>query len=120
MKKILLAIGFTAVLFCTVFITRRSVLNGAVLLKPSNSKEIGLGTIVAEPSKNTDTDMRININTATLKELIGLPGIGETIAQRIIDYREKNGPFRKIEEIMYVSGIGEGKFSVIYEYIKVE
>jgi competence protein ComEA len=52
----------------------------------------------------------INLNTATVKDLETLPGIGAKAAERIIAYREKNGPFKKIEELMNVQGIGEKSF----------
>ena len=62
----------------------------------------------------------ININTAGLDALETLPGIGPSTAQKIIDYREENGPFAQIEAIMDVSGIGEGKFDKIKDQITVE
>lgn len=61
----------------------------------------------------------VNINTASLDELDSLPGIGPTIAQRIIDYRTENGPFSTIEEIMDVSGIGPATFDDIKDLIMV-
>lgn len=57
---------------------------------------------------------KININTASAKELTQLDKIGPVIAERIVEYREKKGPFEKIEDIMKVSGIG----SKIFEGIK--
>ena len=61
----------------------------------------------------------ININTASKEELETLPGIGEVLAQRIIDYRRTNGYFKSIEEIKEVSGIGEKKFEAIKDLITV-
>jgi competence protein ComEA len=52
----------------------------------------------------------INLNTATAAELEKLPGIGQKVAARIVEYREKNGPFKKVEELMNVQGIGEKSF----------
>ncbi|MDR1988637.1 MAG: helix-hairpin-helix domain-containing protein [Acidobacteriaceae bacterium] len=52
----------------------------------------------------------VNLNTATVVELQALPGIGAKVAARIIEYRESKGPFKKIEELMNVQGIGEKSF----------
>lgn len=62
----------------------------------------------------------LNLNTATAEELTDLPGIGEKLAERIVAYRTAHGAFASIEEVMAVSGIGEGKFSAIRERITVD
>jgi len=62
----------------------------------------------------------ININTAASFELESLPGIGPTTAGKIIEYRTANGPFRSIEDIINVSGIGPGTYERIKDLITVE
>jgi competence protein ComEA helix-hairpin-helix repeat region len=68
------------------------------------------------PANNADEDL-ININTASLEELDSLPGIGPTTAQKILDYRDENGPFSTIEDIMNVSGISPATFEDIQDLI---
>ena len=61
----------------------------------------------------------VNINEATIGELIQLPHIGLSLAKRIVDYREENGPFENKEDIMMVSGIGETTYLDIEYYIEI-
>ena len=61
----------------------------------------------------------VNINTATVEQLQALPGIGEFRARSIVADREANGPFRIPEDLMRVSGIGEGTMQDILDYITV-
>jgi competence protein ComEA len=72
------------------------------------------GAATATPS----TEL-ININTASATELEALPGIGPTLAQRIVDYRTQHGPFQTIEDIMNVAGIGPAVFDQIQGLITV-
>jgi competence protein ComEA len=65
------------------------------------------------------SSQKIDINRAELWLLEALPGIGEVTAQRIVDYRSQNGPFRTIEDLLKVSGIGEGTLAKIKDYITV-
>ena len=65
----------------------------------------------------TTGDGRININTADIYTLMTLPGIGESYAQRIIDYRTANGPFKNISEIKNVEGIGDKRYESIKNLI---
>lgn len=64
--------------------------------------------------------IKVNINTANLDKLQTLPGIGEAMAKRIIEYRTENGKFQSIEDIKNVSGIGDSKFEKIKEYIVIK
>ena len=61
----------------------------------------------------------VNINTASAAELDALPGIGAKTAARIVEYRQKNGPFKKIEELMNVRGVGEKNFLKLKAQITV-
>lgn len=64
-------------------------------------------------------DGKVNLNTATEEQLMTLPGIGQAKAKSIIAWREKNGSFSKIEDLMEIEGIKEGVFSKIKDSIKV-
>ena len=68
----------------------------------------------------TEDANRVNINTADLDVLITLPGIGEETARKIIDYRETNGAFEVIEDILKIPSIGDKKFESLKENICVE
>ena len=72
-----------------------------------------------EGSEESSAGGRVNINLADLSELQTLPGIGPAKAQSIISYREQNGYYTAIEEIMYVDGIGEKTFASIKDMISV-
>jgi competence protein ComEA len=65
----------------------------------------------------TPTKEQVNINTATVKELQLLPRVGPALAQRIVDFRTANGPFKAPEEIIRVRGIGERSFALLQPYL---
>ena len=76
----------------------------------------------AEPGESgpePEEDAPVNINTATVEELCTLEGIGETLARRIVAYREEHGPFASVGDITRVEGIGAGKFQAIRDRITV-
>ena len=77
-----------------------------------------MSTSTKKPAAPTAT-APLNINTATAPQLETLPGIGPAVAARILEYRQKNGNFKKIEELMNVKGIGEKSFLKIKALVTV-
>ncbi len=73
------------------------------------------------PAAATDakSEAVVNLNTATAADLEALPGIGKSTAQRILEYRQKSGGFKKVEELMNVKGIGEKSFLKIKHRLTV-
>ncbi len=65
------------------------------------------------------TGGKVNLNTATAEQLQALPGIGPKTAERIVEFREQNGPFRRVEDLMNVRGIGEKKFLQLKDLLTV-
>ena len=62
----------------------------------------------------------LNLNTATLMELETLPGVGPVLARRIIEFREKKGGFRRVEELLVIPGISERKWKLIKDKVEVK
>ena len=71
-------------------------------------------------SSPTGAQQRINVNTASASELETLPGIGRALAERIIEHREKFGPFRRPEHLIIVRGISDKRFRALRDLITVE
>ena len=74
---------------------------------------------LSDLTDTNNTNGKTNLNTASLEQLMEIPGIGESKAKAIINYREENGGFSSIEEVMNIEGIKEGVFSKMKEYIVV-
>lgn len=95
---------------------------GQVVLPSSTESEVSppfdFSSESETPAAESNGEL-VNLNTATLDELNSLPGIGPTLAQRIIDYRTQNGNFSTIEDLMNVSGIGVSTFEEIKNLITV-
>ncbi len=72
-----------------------------------------------EKSNNSKEGEKVNINEAMQTELEELPGIGPSLASRIIEYRETNGEFEKIEDLQNVKGIGDAKFNDIRDKVSI-
>ena len=102
-----------------------TVSDGSRIYVPTKEEVDALAVVYSDTGSGSgdttsDSTGRVNINTATLEELTTLPGIGDTRARAIIDYREQNGAFGNIEDIMQVTGIKEKSFSKIKDSICVK
>lgn len=106
-------IGLTAVFLCLLvgMFVGRYTTGSYIPLIPRQD------TIPMDSLDNQDN--KININTASVSELQRLPGIGDVLAQRIIHYRDKNGPFVSIDDLNNVEGIGDKTLGDIQPYITV-
>lgn len=78
--------------------------------KPQAAASAAAPTKKAASTHKATAQSPVNINTATAEELQTLPGIGPAVSRRILDYRQKNGSFKKAEDLMNVRGIGERSF----------
>ncbi|MBQ6552443.1 MAG: helix-hairpin-helix domain-containing protein [Clostridia bacterium] len=91
-----------------VFLAVHRFSNDDLIFKPTSST-----------TKTVETKWVVNINTASAEELMMLDGIGEALAERIIDYRDEHGDFETVWDVVNVSGISRNLFNKIYEHITV-
>lgn len=74
---------------------------------------------LASAASKAQPTAKVNVNTATVEQLTALPGVGPTLAARIVEHRQKSGAFRSTQEVMSVKGIGEKNFAKIEAYLTV-
>lgn len=96
--------------------TLQAILSDACIQPDANLRHI---QIYVPRQGEERTPQKIDINRAEPWLLEALPGIGEVLAQRIVDYRNENGPFKRIEELLKVSGIGSAKLEKMRDFITV-
>lgn len=101
---LLLSVGIVAGIF-----VGRNTMYRAVSLQPADMVSVSTESV----------DYRLNLNTASAAQLTALPGIGETLAGRIIAYREEVGTFDSLDELLAVNGIGEKTLEKIEDLVTV-
>jgi len=74
---------------------------------------------VAAEGKPEGGGRKVNVNSADVTQLSLLPRVGPSVAQRIVEYRKQNGPFKKSEDLMLVQGIGEKTYQLLKPYIAI-
>jgi competence protein ComEA len=94
--------------------------DGQRLYVPVRSQPAGVGSETEHPTFVAGQSARININSASTVELEALPGIGPALAARIVAFREENGPFPAIEDLVKVPGIGPVKFNGMKHLVSVD
>ena len=117
-----IALGLLAgcAVFTAGFFWGRSTVRGSVIIEDS----VPVWSEKAEASSSGGTasaaeSLVVNINLDGVDRLCQLPGISQTLAERIVAYREENGPFEDVGDLCLVSGIGEGKLEAIRAHIRV-
>lgn len=113
-----LAGGFTESAATDYWNQARLLKDGEMLYVPSK-EEVKDRPIEEETKGQTYESNKVNINTATIAELMSLPGIGETKAKAILAYRQEHGEFSSLEELKQVEGIKEAVFTKIKAYIEI-
>ena len=98
----------------------RNPAGGSVTVSISAEVQTDPAAAQTQPeASSVGTALAVNINTADVAGLAQLPGIGEVLARRIVDYRSTHGNFTAVEQLTNVEGIGEGKLEAILEWITI-
>ena len=110
---------FPLIVFCFALLAFAAV-SSCVKLPRRAGVVNALATSELAPTRSTASNTLININTASREELEKLPGIGEGLAARIIEYRGRHGAFRRAEHLIMVRGISERRFDELRAFVTVD
>ena len=78
------------------------------------------GALAGHAAEEASAAGTVNLNQATLEQLAFLPRVGPALALRIVEFRKENGPFKSVEDLMLVRGIGERTFALMKPYVRIE
>lgn len=98
----------------------QTISDGEMIYVKSQGEQVEGTSEIPFSEQTQQEDGKVNLNTATEEQLMTLPGIGQAKAKSIIAWREENGNFSKIEDLMEIEGIKEGVFSKVKDSIKVD
>lgn len=122
-NKLLTILPVLTVLFAGltlgVFIGRNSPKGSVSVTAMTSPQRNTIFSADMDPETTESADFPIDINSADKDTLASLPGIGEVLAQRVVDYRRIHGDFSTVEQLTYVEGIGEGKMEAILDLITI-
>lgn len=94
------------------------VVDGTQIVVPARLPPASRGAAVGEPTPGPQpAPQPVSLSTATLDELDGLPGVGPVTAQKIVEYREKHGPFRSVDDLDAIPGIGPARLAQLRELV---
>lgn len=122
MKKAGLIMVLVTLVFCAFavgFFIGRSVNNGSIQVSSIPTISPTQAPSAATSPTEPQVQFPLDINTATVDELMTLPGIGATLAQRIVDYRSENGAFESLSDLLNVDDIGQTRLENILDYITI-
>ncbi len=135
LERIVLLFTIALVFFVIGFFAGRTTIPGELTLSQAEESVPPEETAVVSPtaeqsdslSETEETEdpedpeeTELDLNSATKEQFMSLPGVGDVLAQRIVDYRAEHGEFHSIEELKNVSGIGDKTFQALKDRIKVE
>lgn len=119
-EAIELAGGMTAEADARQMNQAQTISDGEMIYVKSQGEQVEGTSEIPFSEQTQQEDGKVNLNTATEEQLMTLPGIGQAKAKSIIAWREENGNFSKIEDLMEIEGIKEGVFSKVKDSIKVD
>ena len=122
---VLLCIVAVFVAFCAGLLVGKQSSDGYVIVTQKQEQATSETASVAQTKATTtqppqESNGLVNLNTASKEELMKLPGIGEVLAQRILDYRAEHGPFQKVEDLELIDGIGAKTVEKLRDLATVE